>query len=109
MMDATAVFPKGFHPMAETTLPDLSGPAPFVRRIDVPVKYYFIDFGISTQFAPDQHSRLVLGTDGLDDEVPELSKTVPYDPFKTDIFIIGNLLRQQFLQVRAPSLVPPWS
>ncbi|EIW62126.1 uncharacterized protein TRAVEDRAFT_44958 [Trametes versicolor FP-101664 SS1] len=98
MMDATAVFPKGFHPMAETTLPDLSGLAPFVRRIDVPVKYYFIDFGISTQFAPDQHPRLVLGTDGLDDEVPELSNTVPYDPFKTDIFIIGNLLRQQFLQ-----------
>lgn len=106
MMDAPALFPKGFHPMAETTLPDLTGPAPYVRRIDVPVHYYFIDFGISTQFAPDQHPRLVLGTDGLDDEVPELSNTVPYDPFKTDIFIIGNLLRQQFLKVRTTSTGP---
>lgn len=101
MMDAAVMFPKGFHPMHELTLPDISGFAPVLHRIDVPVKYYFIDFGISTRFAPDQNPRLVLGTLGLDDEVPELSDTVPYDPFKTDVFIIGNLLRQRLLQVRA--------
>lgn len=86
--------------MREMSLPDISGFAPVLHRIDVPVKYYFIDFGISTQFAPDQHPRLVLGMEGLDKDVPELSATVPYDPFKTDIFIIGSLLSEQFLQVR---------
>ncbi|EIW62120.1 uncharacterized protein TRAVEDRAFT_144504 [Trametes versicolor FP-101664 SS1] len=99
MMDAAAMFPKGFHPMNEFSLPDNSDMAPILHRIDVPVKYYFIDFGISTRFASDQRPRLVLGTLGLDDEVPELSDSVPYDPFKTDVFIIGNLLRQQFLQI----------
>lgn len=103
MMDATAMYPRGFHPMREMSLPDISGFAPVLHRIDVPVKYYFIDFGISTQFAPDQHPRLVLGMEGLDKDVPELSATVPYDPFKTDIFIIGSLLSEQFLEVRAPS------
>lgn len=103
MMDATAMYPRGFHPMREMSLPDISGLAPVLHRIDVPVKYYFIDFGISTQFDPDQHSRLVLGLEGLDKDVPELSATVPYDPFKTDIFIIGSLLREQFLEVRPRS------
>lgn len=65
-----------------------------MHHIDIPVKYYFIDFGISTRFSPDEHPRLVVGRQGLDDKVPELSDTVPYDPFKTNIFIIGNLLRQ---------------
>lgn len=104
MMDGTAMYPEGFHPMAELTLPDISGPAPVLHRVDVPVKYHFIDFGISTRFAPDQASRLVTGTHGLDDEVPELSNTVPYDPFKTDVFIVGNLFKQHFMQVwaRAP-------
>lgn len=94
------MYPRGFHPMREMSLPDISGLAPVLHRIDMPVKYYFIDFGISTQFAPDQRPRLVLGMEGLDKDVPELSITVPYDPFKTDIFIIGSLLSEQFLQVR---------
>lgn len=94
------MFPQGFHPMRELALPDVSGIAPILHRVDVPVRYYYIDFGISTRFAPNQGPTLVLGTQGLDDEVPELSDTIPYDPFKTDIFIVGNLFRQQFLQVR---------
>ncbi|KAI0643711.1 hypothetical protein C8Q79DRAFT_1120662 [Trametes meyenii] len=98
MMDATAMYPKGFHPIREGFLPDNSGQAPVLHRIDVPIKYYFIDFGISTRFSVNQQPRLVLGTQGLDDEVPELSDTVPYDPFRTDVFIIGNLFQQQFLQ-----------
>lgn len=100
MMDASAMFPQGFHPMRELALPDVSGLAPILHRVDVPVRYYYIDFGISTRFATNQGPTLVLGTQGLDDEVPELSDTIPYDPFKTDIFIVGNLFRQQFLQVR---------
>ncbi|OJT09380.1 hypothetical protein TRAPUB_14162 [Trametes pubescens] len=99
MMDASAMFPQGFHPMKELSLPDISGSAPILHRVDVPIRYYFIDFGISSRFATNQGPTLVLGTQGLDDEVPELSDTVPYDPFKTDIFIIGNVFRQQFLQV----------
>ncbi|OJT09381.1 hypothetical protein TRAPUB_14163 [Trametes pubescens] len=94
MMDASALFPRGFHPISKTRLPDVSGIAPTLSRSKAPVKYYFIDFGISTRFAP-QSSRLVVGTAGLDQEPPELSDDVPYDPFKLDVFLIGNLIRRE--------------
>lgn len=70
-----------------------TGSAPTLSLSKAPVKYYFIDFGISTRFAP-QLSRLVVGTPGLDQEPPELSDNVPYDPFKLDVFLIGNLIRR---------------
>ncbi|KAI0637717.1 hypothetical protein C8Q77DRAFT_1047583 [Trametes polyzona] len=94
MMDASDLFPKGFHPVLQMSLPDISGKAPTRSRADVPIKYYYIDFGISTQF-PAGAPRLVTGTLGLDREPPELSDAVPYDPFKLDVFLIGNLIRRE--------------
>ncbi len=99
MMDASALYPRGFHPLYTGFLPDASGLAPKLSRSSAPVTYHLMDFGISTRFSPDHPSKLVLGTDGIEDSVPELSKTVPYDPFKTDVYIIGALIRQQFLDV----------
>ena len=47
----------------------------------------------------------ILGIAGRDRDVPELSKNVPYDPFKVDIFTIGNvLLRAELQAVRFHSL-----
>lgn len=103
MMDANAMFPQGFHPVETTELPSAEGPAPFLPRLLTAVKYYFVDFGISVRIPRDADQKRVLGIDGLDREVPELSSTVPYDPFKVDIFIIGNVFRSRFLAV-CPSL-----
>lgn len=104
MMDASTLYPSGFHPIYKGFLPDVSGLAPHLPRGSAPVTYYLIDFGISTRFSPDDPSKLVLGTNGIEDSVPELSKTVPYDPFKTDVYIIGALFCQEFLAVRTPDL-----
>ena len=95
MMDPTPLFPNGFHPVDDLFLPDLSTLARPLSRIgaDPPVKYYFIDFGISVHI-PRGHPRLAIGADGLDQEVPELSEFVPYDPFKVDVFILGNVFTQ---------------
>lgn len=98
-MDASAMFPQGFHPIVQTRLPDVSGRAPVLSRSVVPVKYYYIDFGISTRFTSDA-PRLVVGTLGLDEEPPELSDSIPYDPFKLDVFLIGNLIRRELYDVR---------
>ncbi|KAI0693496.1 kinase-like domain-containing protein [Cytidiella melzeri] len=97
MMDGTSLYPKGFHPVLTDSLPDMRAKAkPYARfTAPQPVKYYFVDFGISESFAVDQTSRLVVGTDGLDADVPELSDDKPYDPFKVDIFILGNFFKQQ--------------
>ncbi|OJT09372.1 hypothetical protein TRAPUB_14154 [Trametes pubescens] len=99
MMDASALFPQGFHPVIQSLLPDASGEAYALSRATVPIRYCFIDFGISSRFAPDASSRLVVGSLGLDREPPELSPTMPYDPFKLDVFLIGNLIRRHFCDV----------
>ena len=100
MMDATALYPQGFHPMAQHVLPhDITTIAPCLPRTTTPVTYYFVDFGLSALFSPDDTNRLVTGTDGLDSEVPELSETEPYDPFKADVFILGNMFRMSFYEV----------
>lgn len=104
MMDVTAMNPSGYHPLHWRMLPDTVTPAPTLPRSSVPVTYYLIDFGISTRFSPDDPSKLVVGTKGLETTVPELSTTVPYNPFKTDIYILGALFRQEFLDVRPLSL-----
>jgi len=98
-MDATHMFPQGFHPVDDILLHDLSGAAPVVPRLDVGVRYYFVDYGISSYFPPGSRRELVVGIAGRDQDVPELSNNVPYDPFKVDIFTIGNVLRGEFQAV----------
>lgn len=39
------------------------------------------------------------GIFGLDQDVPELSREIPYDPFKVDVFIIGNMFRTLLFNV----------
>ncbi|EJC99788.1 uncharacterized protein FOMMEDRAFT_112858 [Fomitiporia mediterranea MF3/22] len=100
MMDATTMYPKGFHPAAKLMDPSGVKPAPVRRRRDVSgVKYCFIDFGISTRFDPNvkEDERRVTGIDGLDRDVPELSANIPYDPFAVDVFILGNVYRKSLL------------
>ena len=58
----------------------------------------FRSFGLSSHLPPDKDQQVV-GIYGRDQDVPELSDDVPYDPFKTDIFIIGNMLRNEFTEV----------
>ncbi|KAF9807924.1 hypothetical protein IEO21_08019 [Rhodonia placenta] len=67
------------------------------HRIDHPVRYHLIDFGISTRF-PVGSSTYVTGLKGRDKDVPELSADVPYDAMKVDIFTLGNLYHKEFVQ-----------
>ena len=108
MMDASPMYPRSFHPTAQDWLPhDITTYAPHCSRSSapVPIKYYFIDFGYSSRFAPDETNRLVVGSKGLDGEVPELSDDVPYDPFRLDVFVVGNMFRQTFLSVSTPQFL----
>lgn len=97
-MDASHLFPKGHHPVRLDYTADAVFDAPHLTRSDNPVKYYFVDFGLSSHFKSDD-SPLVLGTKGRDKEPPELSDRQPYDPFPLDIFILGNLYLKGFLEV----------
>ena len=99
-MDATRVYPLGFHPVEQLLLYDIKTRAPRITRLEAGVKYYYVDYGISSYFPPGLQRELVVGIAGRDQDVPELSRNVPYDPFKVDIFSIGNVLRGEFQAVR---------
>ncbi|KAL6306698.1 hypothetical protein BKA93DRAFT_728769 [Sparassis latifolia] len=93
MMDASAMYPHGHHPVKDMCLPDGETEAIFLSRSSVPIKYYYVDFGISVHILPDVFPKLAVGQLGRDREPPELSADAPYDPFKLDVFLIGNLFR----------------
>jgi len=96
LMDASAMYPRSFHPIKCNHLPDGFTLATEIPRTEAGVRYHFIDYGISSYFPPGQPRALVTGRSGLDQDVPELSDTVPYEPFAVDIFIVGNTLRKEF-------------
>lgn len=101
MIDATTLYPKGFHPIWQSALPSGKGLAKPLRRIDVPsVRYHIIDFGISSRFEDSSLPRLVTGTNAQDREIPELSDSTPYDLFAVDVFTLGNLYKRNLLNVR---------
>ena len=100
LFDATHMYPLGFHAVHDVFLDDITTLAPVIPRLEAGVKYYFVDYGISSYFPAGSQRELVVGIAGRDRDVPELSNNVPYDPFKVDIFTIGNVLRGEFQAVR---------
>ena len=102
LMDADAMYPEGFHPVSMRKTPEYSALAKYTSRASAGVKYYYVDFGISVYIPDTVGPNLVTGILGRDQDPPELSEDIPYDPFKLDIFIIGNMFGQEFYQVGAP-------
>ena len=63
--------------------------------------YYFIDFGLSVYVKDRKCTVLVLGNEGHDRDPPELHQgnRIPYDPYKLDVYLIGNVFRRILLDV----------
>lgn len=97
MMDARALYPMGHHPVQLGLTADVQASVSPLPRAGRNVPYYYIDFGLSSRFAPGS-STLVIGDVGRT-EVPEHSEIVPYDAFKVDIYALGHLYSQEFEQV----------
>ena len=102
LLDADAMYPEGFHPVSYNIAADYSGLAKYKSRASAGAKYYYVDFGISVYIPESVGPKLVTGTLGRDQDPPELSEDVPYDPFKLDIFIIGNMFENEFYDVGVP-------
>lgn len=74
---------------------------PYTNRTAYPTKYYIIDFGLSRQYDADVTSPREILDRGGDHSLPEVKHAdVPCDPFKTDIYYVGNTIRANYLQVR---------
>lgn len=103
-MDGRDLFPNGWHPQGRSLATDGTvlknhGPS---RTAVGGVRYYFIDFGISTH-----NQDLTVGSDGQE-PAPELSDNVPYDPYKLDVYILGMVYRRFLLEVRILSIGSPY-
>ncbi|KAI0691780.1 kinase-like domain-containing protein [Cerioporus squamosus] len=96
MMDGRAMYPDGHHPIRTDYSPDGAHEVRPLPRSNCDVRYYFIDFGLSSQFREGE-SPMVLGRAGRDKEIPELSSEVPYDAYRADVFALGNLYYKEFV------------
>jgi len=93
MVDPSKLCPKGFHFSKPSYREDFKTRAKWLERHSVsPLNYYFIDFEMAEYFPPEPDNRVCLGIYGQDRDVPELSMTVPYDPFKLDVFQLGGAI-----------------
>lgn len=101
MVDPRPLYPKMYHPHFPRRTRDMRGTAKHHTRTWRPTRYYFIDFGISRRYDPEDRSPREDPIWGGDKTVPEFQDSDdPRDPFATDIYYLGNLIREDFLQVR---------
>lgn len=111
MMDATPMYPEGFHfngTWGRRKNPDWTATAHPLSRTECssPVKYYFIDFGHSMRY-DGEGPALAMPIGGGDKTVPEFrgdGMGQPHDPFPTDVYYLGNALRQIFLDGSYPTV-----
>jgi len=99
MMDPRPTFPEMFHPRLLGYTRNFKRGAKHYTRTSRPTMYYLIDFGLSRQYDPEDDPPLELPIWGGDRSVPEFNKSdEACDPFPTDIYYLGNVIRKQFLQ-----------
>ncbi|KAF7315847.1 Protein kinase domain-containing protein [Mycena indigotica] len=100
MMDGARLFPHGFHPDHQHLKPDKYSDASHTTRTWIPVKYYFVDFGISRRYASAQREGELwepIIRSG-DKSPPEHDGMVSADPFPTDVYLLGNFIKTQFIE-----------
>ncbi|OCB92195.1 hypothetical protein A7U60_g417 [Sanghuangporus baumii] len=96
MLDGTSMFPEGFHPVRQIMDRSSTKLAKYRSRCNSPgVKYYFTDFGLSSRFDDMDSEHLVTGR-RCQVYVPELSDTIPYDPFAVDL--LGDVYKKNFVE-----------
>ncbi|KDQ18329.1 hypothetical protein BOTBODRAFT_28743 [Botryobasidium botryosum FD-172 SS1] len=95
MMDESVVMLKASHFCRPWTHDGCHGILEWRNRCSSRlVDYYYIDFDLSTWYPGGQKGAVALGKFGQVKTVPELSDTIPYDPFKVDIYQLGYTLAE---------------
>jgi hypothetical protein len=101
MYDPSELFPEPYHPVKINLSRDFTHRVTPHNRYKYPPTYYLIDFGISRHYPNRSGPVTEQIICGLDKTVPEHEDPLkPCDPFATDVYLIGNLVRQNFIEVR---------
>ena len=97
MFDPSEMYPQGHHPVLLDRSLDFKGRAKCYSRTERPPRYYLINFGLSRRYqsrdALDEPLR------GGDKSAPQHRRGGRYNPFRTDIYYLGNLIREYFMTV----------
>ncbi|KAI0363375.1 hypothetical protein BV20DRAFT_958445 [Pilatotrama ljubarskyi] len=102
MMDPTGLVSEPYHPLLPHLSYDGRRKVKTSTRTRHPVKYYFIDFGISRRYSTDCTEPREPPIWGGVKTVPEFQHSNdPQDPFPTDIYYLGNLVREHFVEKSA--------
>jgi hypothetical protein len=105
MLDPEDMYPDGFftgRSYLNHRTPDLSARAKGFTRMQCSPRYYWIDYGLSSVYEhPERPGTLrVLYARGGDRDIPETQKRQQYaDPFATDVWWAGNLIRTRLVEV----------
>jgi hypothetical protein len=106
MLDPSGMYPEGFHAIQINRRRNFQGRAKRFTRTRQPTRYYLIDFGLSRQYssrdARDEPLR------GGDKTAPEHRRGGLCNPFHTDIYYLGNLVREHFVKVISPEYRFGW-
>jgi hypothetical protein len=97
MLDPSGMYPDGFHPIKIKRRRDFEGRAKRFTRTLRPPRYYLVDFGLSRRY--NSRNELELPLRGGDKSAPEYQLPRLCNPFRTDIYYLGNLVRERFLKV----------
>ncbi|KAN0139105.1 hypothetical protein V8E53_003107 [Lactarius tabidus] len=99
MLDPTNMFPNSFHPVAIGKSKDFRHKIRGYSRTRRPTRYLLIDFGLSRHYDPANGPPLDVPLHGGDRSAPEHQDGVTRcNPFPTDVYYLGNLVRQHYIQ-----------
>ncbi|KAJ6460149.1 hypothetical protein C8R47DRAFT_1081083 [Mycena vitilis] len=96
VMEESRLIPKGSHWFDPNTHHGFGHFFSWRNRCSLrpSVQYYYIDFGLSMHFPAGKESARAAMTLRTFPMIPELSLTVPYNPFYVDIFQLGLAMRR---------------
>src|SRR5712675_1955016 len=100
MFDLSNMYPESFHPVAIERSKDFRRKAKWYSRTRRPTRYLLIDFGLSRRYDPANGPPLEKPLRGGDKSAPEhRDMNTPCNPFPTDVYYLGNLVREDYIQV----------
>jgi hypothetical protein len=108
MMDPRKLYPNGFHFVDIDYDYKRNRFARHWTRTERPPKYFLIDFGLSRFYDPKYGPPLDLPVRGIDRTIPEIQGDKYNElcnPFATDIYYLGNMIKMEFVEVGVFALI----
>ncbi|KAJ3712460.1 kinase-like domain-containing protein [Lentinula raphanica] len=101
MMNWSPLYPLPPHFRDDSKRMDWKGSSKPRTRTLYPVRYYFIDWDLSKQYDATIRTKrtpMRLPGYGGDQTVPEFKRKEPCNPFAVDVYCLGNVIRQKFIE-----------